>query len=397
MKPPQSFLVLLGSAFLAGCSGSSPDRGAGSDGGTSVTQDGSPSSDGMAPVTDGQPASEGSPSGDSGHVPDGSSSHDGSTPSGCLTGGCTPTVVAPNETEPGGLAVTATGLYWTDGQGNVMGAAPGGSPMALTTQQSVPHAIAVDGTAIYWTNLGDAFLDYANGQVMTMPLGGGAPTLLESNQPDPEGIAIDGSSVYWMNVGTFDDTGNYNNDGAITSVARSAPPLTAPTPLVTGQQQPVPGFGLDSLGLTWLTAGTSAGFFQDGALRRFTFAAASASVLDSPLAGPDAMAIYLGNVYFEVGGSLLVMPLTGGSAPSDLADLIGHPAHIAVDSSGVFFTDCSLGAVHYLSLDGKTKADIATGQTCPDIVVTDQDNVYWTNKGTSSEGYIDGAVMKLGK
>lgn len=68
-------------------------------------------------------------------------------------------------------------------------------PVALVSGLSQPQGIALNASNVYWT-------DSIAGLVSTIAKTGGAVTTLAAGQTDPYGIAVDANSVYWGNTGT---------------------------------------------------------------------------------------------------------------------------------------------------------------------------------------------------
>ena len=92
-------------------------------------------------------------------------------------------------------------MYWTNqtNPGTVKSAktsAPGGAPTIIAPNQLAPYGIAVDSQYVYWTN-------FDGNTVVKAPLAGGAEYVLASgaNLNIPTSIAVDSVNVYWANQG----------------------------------------------------------------------------------------------------------------------------------------------------------------------------------------------------
>jgi sugar lactone lactonase YvrE len=66
----------------------------------------------------------------------------------------------------------------------------GGTSVVLASGLSQPNGIAVDASFVYFTCDGDR-------TVRKVPIGGGAPVVLATAQGAPSGIALDDTAVYW--------------------------------------------------------------------------------------------------------------------------------------------------------------------------------------------------------
>jgi hypothetical protein len=103
------------------------------------------------------------------------------------------TTLVSNLTEPGGVAVDSSHIYWTDANGINEANLDGSNPQLLVSAQNAQNAsgIAVDGSHIYWASY--------TGSIKESNLDGTGVTTLVSNQDDPEGVAVDGGHIYWAN------------------------------------------------------------------------------------------------------------------------------------------------------------------------------------------------------
>jgi hypothetical protein len=95
---------------------------------------------------------------------------------------------------PGGIAVSAGQLFWTDSSSEQPGSVwsrslAGGEPVRIATWQYRPLNVQADETHLYWVN-------FARGDVLRMPITGGNVELLSAGLAD-EFLTQDDKAVYW--------------------------------------------------------------------------------------------------------------------------------------------------------------------------------------------------------
>jgi hypothetical protein len=230
------------------------------------------------------------------------------------------------------IAVDATSVYWT---GDAVRRVPiGGGTVTTLASGGQPAGIAVDGTSVYWT-------DQADGTIRSAPLHGGNNTLLAAGQKTPMGIAVDGSNVYWTNL--------------------ELPP------------------GADT-----------------GTVMKVALRGGAAVPLVSGPSGADAIALDAANVYYVSAGSLMSIPLLGGTPTTLAANVtdLSFGTEIAVDGSSVYFARGN--ALMKISIVGGTETMLASGLN-PLAVAVDSTSAYWTNLGIydADGGYVAGSIMKV--
>jgi hypothetical protein len=84
--------------------------------------------------------------------------------------GGTAATLASRLSQPQGLTVNGTGVYWTTGHGEVMRVpAAGGASVTIAAGQSNPYAMASNDVSVYWTT------DAANGSIVQFNSRPGCP------------------------------------------------------------------------------------------------------------------------------------------------------------------------------------------------------------------------------
>ncbi len=256
---------------------------------------------------------------------------------------------------PGGIALDATSVYWTNiCSGTVMKVALNGGPaVMLASAQSSPTGIAVDANSVYWT---------AANKVVKVPLAGGTPVTL-AQEGGNRGIAVDANSVYWSTA---------------TSILRMPLAGGASVPLATGQDSPR-ALTVDGASVYWTN--------QDGVVMKVPLSGGIPVTLASGGRDPRGIAVDANSVYWTstAGGTVMKVPL-GGGTPITLASVQNTPIAIAVDSAHVYWTN-NPGTVMKVLLAGGTPITLASGQGAPGAIAVDATSVYWGN-------YSGGTVMR---
>ncbi len=89
----------------------------------------------------------------------------------------------------------------------------GGGPLTVRAMATAPGGVAVDADNIYWTDAGNETA--TGGSVFSIPLAGGTVTTVASGQNVPYDIGLTTGSVYWTNMSS-----NGSGPGSVMMVAK---------------------------------------------------------------------------------------------------------------------------------------------------------------------------------
>jgi hypothetical protein len=283
----------------------------------------------------------------------------------CAGGVCKPGIFA--KEQDGAWAMTSDdgNLYWTtSGGGTVMKAAKAGGPVELAKGQKKPQGIAIDATGVYWTQNDTA------GAVMEIAKAGGAAPVKIADDQSTLGVAVDVTSVYFTATG-----------GRIVKA-----PLSAGLPSDLAKDQATPcAMVANSNYLFWVNQGSG----SDGAIMKLGIASGGTpSPLASGLQRPSAIAIDATDAYVASKGGILKIPLATGGTPTTLAPAGGTPEGIAIDDSDVYWANPVEGTVMRVSKKGGAAVTVASAQKSPTALAVDAKAIWWTCAAPGKDGAV---------
>jgi hypothetical protein len=256
----------------------------------------------------------------------------------------------------------ATGSYSAPNVQNSMCTSPRGS-------------VSVDAANVYWESAAWVCkLPFSGGAATTLPNG----VMFVNGNPNPDFDQLAANSALEFVCDVFDEwIGSSNGEST--------------------QEQLCYEVAADDNGVYW--AAKSGSVFEILAHPPTSIFNGQNTILASGFtltttANTSGMTAYGGYVYWTTTDSVLRVSESGGSTQT-VASSQATPSGVAVDSSGVYWTNrTSSGTVQHrtIAADGTvgTLDTLATGQNDPHGIALDATTVYWTNTA-------GGQVMKIAK
>jgi hypothetical protein len=302
----------------------------------------------------------------------------------------TPGTVLAVGVAPWGLAIDEERVYWTDYAARRVLAAPQDGSASVTVLYEIngsPSGIAASGDELYFaTHAGEI---WRGRKAADAP-----PQLLADGQAIPNFVRIWGDELFWGNRGTVDGTLHdpiFDDNGAIMHLPLSG---GEPTAVVDGLRE-VLGLAVDESGVY-----AAVSLPEDGGSRaiiRVPHEEEEPTTIVPVIEANYGLAVHKGTIFWAQTHhcSIWRADITGRNA----AEIVGGqiaPSQLAVDESGLFWTNGGQGAdyagssVMRANLDGSSATALASGRGASAIELSPS-HVLWTNS-VYDEGTVAGAV-----
>jgi hypothetical protein len=261
----------------------------------------------------------------------------------CQLGVCQPFALASSVTAYDMVVSNGT-LYWVDQistSGSVWKCAIANSactPTPLAGSQNGPSRIAIHGSNVYWSDYGSGTAN--DGAILSVPVSGGTPNPLVTGLGAPQGVATDGTYVYWAE--------SYPESPAMAQIGRIALSggSTTSIPMVAGSAP------------TAVAASTNEVYWTDVAS-----------------GGND--------------GTVNKAPEPAQSPTGSVATSQTLPTALSLDSTYLYWVDFTIpGAVWQYDIASNSKTQLASTESNPFRIVSDDNDVFWIDQGTGTDGSL---------
>ena len=182
---------------------------------------------------------------------------------------------------------------------------------------------------------------------------------------NPNSIAVDSTNIYWTNRGIEGES-----DGSVVTTS-----ISGGIPITLASAQDLPeGVAVDATNVYWI------------ANRNLMTVPLSGGMPAAIIEGVGAFAVDTTGIYWTniQTGTVLKMPLGGGTAPTTLASDQNSPGSIAVNGTSVFWTSGGTqttdGTVWKIPLAGGTPIALASQQSFGGSIVANSTHVYWISE-----------------